>query len=96
MWLKQIADVTERSPVRVERSGLGLAQVGFDLGEGLFNWIQIGRISRQEQEPGTSLFQTLGSLFALVNGQVVEDHDVPLCAGSARAVSRCKPQTPTG
>jgi hypothetical protein len=37
MWLKQIADVTERSPVRVERSGLGLAQVGFDLGEGLFD-----------------------------------------------------------
>jgi hypothetical protein len=37
MWLKQIADVTERSPVRVERSGLGLAQVRFDLGERLFD-----------------------------------------------------------
>jgi hypothetical protein len=45
MWLKQIADVTERSPVRVERSGLGLAQVGFNLGEGVFNWIRIGAIS---------------------------------------------------
>ena len=35
--LKQIADVAERSPERVERSGLGLAQVRLDLGEGLFD-----------------------------------------------------------
>ena len=48
LWLKQIADVTERSPVRVERSGLGPAQVGFDLGEGVSNWIQIGAISRND------------------------------------------------
>ena len=57
MWLKQIADVTERAPERVERSGLGLAQVGFDLGEGLFNWIKIRRISRPKQEPGSLLAQ---------------------------------------
>jgi hypothetical protein len=37
MWLKQIADVTERSPVRVERSGLGLAQVRLDLGKELLD-----------------------------------------------------------
>jgi hypothetical protein len=35
--LKQIADVAERSPERVERSGLGLAQVRLDLGKGLFD-----------------------------------------------------------
>jgi hypothetical protein len=38
--LNQIADVTERSPKRVKRSSLGLAQVRFDLGEGLFNGIK--------------------------------------------------------
>jgi hypothetical protein len=32
--LKQFADVAERSPERVERSGLGLAQVCLDLGKG--------------------------------------------------------------
>ncbi|GEO16918.1 hypothetical protein [Microvirga aerophila] len=42
MWLKQIADVTERSPKRVERSGLDLAQIRFDLGKGLLDWFQIG------------------------------------------------------
>jgi hypothetical protein len=35
--LKQIADVTERSPECVERSGLSLAQVRFDFGKGLFD-----------------------------------------------------------
>jgi hypothetical protein len=35
--LKQIADVTERSPQCIEGSGLGLAQVRFDLGKGLFD-----------------------------------------------------------
>jgi len=35
LWFEQVADLTERSPERVERSGLGLAQVRFDLGKGL-------------------------------------------------------------
>jgi hypothetical protein len=38
MWLEEIADVAEGAPERVERSGFGFAQVGFDLGEGLFNF----------------------------------------------------------
>ena len=76
MRLKQIADVVEGAPERVKGAGLGLAQVCLDLGEGLLNRIEIGRISRQEQEPGASLFQTLGSLFTLVDRQVVEDHHV--------------------
>jgi len=33
VWLKQIADVTERAPKRIEGSGLGFAQVCLDLGE---------------------------------------------------------------
>ena len=39
MWFEQVADVTEGAPERVERSGLGLAKVRFDLGKGLFNGI---------------------------------------------------------
>jgi hypothetical protein len=35
--LKQIADVTERLPQRIEGAGRGLAQVRFDLGKGLFD-----------------------------------------------------------
>jgi hypothetical protein len=37
LGFEQVADLTERSPERVERSGLGLAQVRFDLSEGLFD-----------------------------------------------------------
>jgi hypothetical protein len=37
VWLEQVADVTEGPPERVERSGFSLAQVRFDLGEGLLD-----------------------------------------------------------
>jgi hypothetical protein len=40
VWLEEVADVAEGAPERVERSGLGFAQVGFDLGKGLFNWMK--------------------------------------------------------
>jgi hypothetical protein len=40
LWFEQVADLTERAPERVKRSGFGLAQVCLDLGEGLFNWIK--------------------------------------------------------
>jgi hypothetical protein len=45
LWLEQVTDVTERSPERVERSGLGLAQVRLDLGEGLFDRIAMMPLS---------------------------------------------------
>ena len=78
MWLEEIADVAEGSPKRVERSGLGLAQMCFDLGEGLLNRVEIGRIGGQEQESGPALPQTLRGRLALMNSQVVEDHDIAL------------------
>jgi hypothetical protein len=68
VWLEEVAGVAEGVPERVERSGLGLAQVCLDLGEGLFNWIKVGRISGQKQEPGASLLQILRGLLALVDG----------------------------
>jgi hypothetical protein len=37
--LEQVADFAEGAPERVERSGLGFAQVCLDLGEGLLNGI---------------------------------------------------------
>jgi hypothetical protein len=39
LWFEQVADLTEGAPERVERSGLGLAKVRFDLGKGLFDRI---------------------------------------------------------
>jgi hypothetical protein len=39
VWLKQVADVAERSPERVNGSGFGFAQVRLDLGKGLLDRI---------------------------------------------------------
>ena len=39
MRLKQIADVAERSPERIDSSGFGFAQVRLDLGKGLLDRI---------------------------------------------------------
>src|ERR671916_542633 len=69
-------DLAEGAPERVRGTGFGLAQVGFDLGKGLLNWVHIGTISGQEQEPGALLLQTLRGLFTLVDREVVEDHHV--------------------
>lgn len=47
MWLEQIADVAEGTLERVKDSGFGLAQVCFDLGEGLLNRVHVRIVRRQ-------------------------------------------------
>jgi len=68
IWLEQIADGAEGAPKRVKGPGFGFAQMRFDLDEGLFSWVQIGRVRGQKQEPGSLFLQTLGGFFALVGG----------------------------
>src|SRR4051794_18569101 len=49
---EQGADVAQGGPERLERARGRLAQERFDLGERHLDWVQIGRVLRQEQEPG--------------------------------------------
>jgi hypothetical protein len=63
--LKQIADVADGAPERIEGAHGRLAQTRLELGEGLFDRIEIGRIGWQEQEPGAPLLRQLCSLGAL-------------------------------
>lgn len=47
-----------------------------EFGESHLDRVQIRRIGRQEEEPGTSAFQAVGSFGAFVNGEIVEDDDI--------------------
>ena len=61
-----------------QRSGFGFAQMRFDLGEGLLDRVQIGRIGGQEQKPGTSLLEAICCLFTLMNREIVENDHITL------------------
>ena len=45
-----LADVADGLDKGVEGSGRGLAQVGFELGEGHLDRVQVGGVLRQEQQ----------------------------------------------
>lgn len=47
-----------------------------DLGEELFDWIEIRGIFGEEKEPGTGCADGLANSFALVAAQIVHDHDI--------------------
>ncbi len=48
----------------------------FEFGEGLLNWIEIGRVWRQVEEDGTGRLDGLANASDFVAGQVVHDDDV--------------------
>ena len=73
MWVEEVADVSERLEQGVKRSGTYAPQVCLKLGEGHLDGIEIGAVSRQEQEPAAALSQSLRRLWAFVSGQIVED-----------------------
>jgi len=54
----------------------GAAERAFELCEGHFDGVEIGRVGRQEQEFGATRFYQLSSLGAFVTGQIIEDDDV--------------------
>jgi hypothetical protein len=78
VWLEQVADVADGAAERVKSSCFSLAQMRFDLCEDLLDWVQIGRISRQEQKLGAVLLQVLGGLLAPMYSQIVEHPHIAL------------------
>ena len=55
---------------------LGLSQERLELGESLLDRIEIGRVFRQEQEPGAALGQCLRRPRAFVNVQIISANEV--------------------
>ena len=62
----------------VEGAGRCLAQVGFELGEGQFNWIEIGTVRRQVPNACSLSRDELFDVFDFVGGEVIEDDGVTL------------------
>ena len=63
-------------PQIVIGSCLSLSEQGFEFGEGFFDWIEIGRIARQEHHPGIPGPYRLTSPWALVDVEIVPDHHI--------------------
>src|SRR5271163_1129654 len=57
----------------IEGSGGGLAQVGFELGEGQLDGVQVGAVGRQVVDLGPAGGNQLSHPRHLVGGEVVED-----------------------
>lgn len=55
--------------------------MGFELGEGHFDWIEIRAVGRQEQEPSSAVANGFLGPGALMGGEIVEDDDVSRLEG---------------
>src|SRR5512134_540766 len=65
------------SPMARQRASMVLApEVGLELGEGHFDWVQVRAVWRQEEEPGAALPEDGLGLFAFMRREVVEDDGV--------------------
>jgi len=70
---EQVADV---APAGLDRARIGFAQQGLELGEDLFDWIEIGRVAGQEEQLGAGSADQAAHGFTLVAAEIVHDDDV--------------------
>ena len=78
---EEVADGADSFPEVVVGAGGGLAQKGFQLGEGHFDGVEVGTIGRQGQEPAADILQDLRRLWAFVDREVVKNDHVARLQG---------------
>ena len=66
----------------------GLAQQVLELGEDLFDRVQVRRVFRQEEELGPGCADELAHRFGFVTTEIVHDHDVAGAKRGGRGPSR--------
>ena len=76
--MDEVADV---APSVFDGALLSLPHPVFDLGEGLFDRVEVGRVWRQVPEPGASSLDHLPDSFRLVASEIVENDDVAFAQG---------------
>ena len=81
--IEQAASVADGAPERVVGPGACCAQMGFELGEGHLDGIEVMRNRLGEQEPGTSRPQQPRRPSRIVYLQVVKDDDVACLQGGS-------------
>ena len=74
-WLEAFENGLECSDDILERSGRGTAEQRFDLGEGLLDRVEIGRVRRQVEQGHAGVFEALPDAGDFVGRQVIADHD---------------------
>ena len=74
--VEEVADFAERVADGVEGSCCAFSQHGLELREGPLDRVEIGRVWRQWQQPGAALAHQFCRPLALVESDVVEDHDI--------------------
>lgn len=74
--------MSDVSPGVFHVSFLGDAHPVFDLGEGLFNGIEVGAVGRQKPETGAGGFDGGANGLGLMTSEVVHDDDIPRLQGS--------------
>jgi len=72
---KEVADFGDGFEHLGEGACPDATQVSFELGERHLNWVQVGAIRGQEQEPASGLSHGFGRGGIFVGGEVVQDDD---------------------
>ncbi len=65
VWRVEGADVADGLPESFDESGADTSQMDLERGESQFDGVQVGRVWRQEQEPGAALLQDRGGFRTL-------------------------------
>jgi hypothetical protein len=76
-----VDEVTDVAPSVLDGALLSLPHPMLDLGEGLFDRVEVGRVWRQVPEPGASGLDHLPDSFRLVASEIVENDDIAFVQG---------------
>ena len=75
-WREEVEELADLSPGGFDVTGLGLSDEMFELGEHLFDGIEVGAVGRQEDEVGAFGSYDGASGVAFVAAEVVQDDDI--------------------
>ncbi len=76
-WREFIEQLADAFPSGFGRALCGFAQEVFELGEDLFDRVQVWRVWRQEEKFGAGAADCGADDWPLVAGEIVHDHNVP-------------------
>ena len=75
------ADITDGLPKGFDGSCASFAQEFFEFGEGHLDGIEVWRIGRQEERPGSAILNDFSHTRPFVRGQIVHDNDIAFGKG---------------
>ena len=76
LWREVFEQSSDAAPGFLCGPFLGASQHVFELGKDLLDWIEIGRIGGQEEQPCADRANGLADGFSLVAAQIVHDDDI--------------------